>query len=257
MTDTAPPTLNGDTALTRAGAALFPLLMALALTVIVAIAIRAADVAGLAMAEMWRDLVLPAPHALAVPGAIGALGAAGVPPAAQTTLGPVIAALGAAAALSAIYAGLVRLQLLDDIRDTPLALGLVARDLPFLVAGLVFMALYASLADGLARAAGLAVPPAPTDPLTVLALVLVVPLAQELLLRGGLMPSLERHTGLAASIVLTALAGLPAVTPVPELIALALVPQLFFGWMAWSCRSLGAAAVLHAAYILIRFALAG
>lgn len=249
MTDTAPPTLTGDTALTRAGAALFPLLIAFGLTIVVAIAIRAGDVAGLAMAEMWRDLVLPAPPLAPHPALTAAT--------AQTALGPVIAALGVAAALSAIYAVLVRLRLLDDIRDTPLALGLVARDVPFLAAGLVFMALYASLADGLARAAGLAVPPAPTDPLTVLALVLVVPLAQELLLRGGLMPSLERQTGMAASIVLTALAGLPAVSPVPELIALALVPQLFFGWMAWSCRSLGAAAVLHAAYVLIRFALAG
>lgn len=242
MTDTAPPALGTGSAprTGRDGATLFPLLITLALTAVVAAAIRGADIVGFAMAGLWGDIV----H--------------GVPSGGDPThLGPVVATLGTTAALCAIYAGLVRLRLLDDVRETPLALGLVGRDLPFLVAGLVFVALYASLADGLTRAAGLAVPPAPTHPLTLLCAILVLPLALELVLRGSLLPSLERQTGTAAAIVLTALAGLPATSPVPELIALALVPQLFFGWMAWSCRSLGSAAVLHAAYIALRLVLAG
>ncbi|MBP0649816.1 ROK family protein, partial [Mycobacterium tuberculosis] len=50
-------------------------------------------------------------------------------------------------------------------------------------------------ADGLARASGIVLPPAPRDPIRLLCLILVAPLAQELVLRGGLMPTIERLAG--------------------------------------------------------------
>jgi membrane protease YdiL (CAAX protease family) len=231
-----------DDTRSSASAGLLPLLNALALTAIAAVTIRGADVAGPALARMWAEIV-------------GVSGRA-----APSELAPLVAGLGTAAVIAATYAVLVRLRLADDVRETPLALGIVGRDVPFLLAGLVFVALYASLADGLARAGGVLIATAaqaPNNAATLLGLVLVVPLSQELLLRGGLLPSLERRVGTAAAIVLSSLAGLAATPPVAELTALALVPHLFFGWMAWSCRSLGAAAVLHATYIFIRLYLVG
>ncbi|MBP0574883.1 CPBP family intramembrane metalloprotease, partial [Mycobacterium tuberculosis] len=86
------------------------------------------------------------------------------------------------------------------------------------------------LADGLARASGIVLPPAPRDPIRLLCLILVAPLAQELVLRGGLMPTIERLAGASAAIVASALAGLAATPATPELTVLAAVPHLFFGW---------------------------
>jgi membrane protease YdiL (CAAX protease family) len=236
MSDTL-PTPSAPPAAGLAAAA--PFFAALAATAATALAIRLVDRAGPTLAGLWTDVVRAA-----VPGA-------------PASLGPVVAALGATAALTTAYAALRRLDLVDDIRRTPLALGIVGRDVPFLLAGLLFVALYASLADGLARAAGLRLVPPTADPLALLGMILVLPIAEELLLRGALLPGIERRIGAASAIVLSALASLPAVSPVPELVLLALVPQLFFGWMAWSCRSLGAAAVLHATYVFIRLHLAG
>jgi membrane protease YdiL (CAAX protease family) len=215
------------------------LLRALGLAAFAAVAMKLASLAAVAMATAWAGVVFP------------------VPTVGQTVLGPAIGALTTAGCLLLANALALRLGLFDDIRRTPLALGIVGRDLPFLFAGIVFVTLYASLADGLIRAAGLPVPRVASDPLTLLAVALLVPIAEEMLLRGALMPTLERLTGTAAAIVLSALPALAALPPAPEHLMLALVPHLFVGWMAWSCRSLGAGVVLHVAYVGIRLHLAG
>jgi hypothetical protein len=212
--------------------ALASFVTSIALVALVAAAIRLSDLAGATLAALWRAWMATDTATLSASGA---------------------AVLTTAAVLGSMYVALRKLELID----MTLGLGIGCNSMPFLLAGLVFVALLASLADGITRAAGVIITRAPVDTLVLFGEVLVLPLAQELLLHGALMPCVGRKLGAVAAVVLTALAGLPAAAPVPEVAGLALGLQLFFGWMAWSCRSLGAAALMHATYIVIRLALAG
>jgi membrane protease YdiL (CAAX protease family) len=176
---------------------------------------------------------------------------------APTALGPLIGSLGMALILVVAFVLLVHVGLFDDPDKSDLTIGIVGRDMPFLLAGLLFIALYASLADATLRAVGLPPAPAVREGGVLLGTLLVVPIVQEMLLRGGLMPTLARRLGASAAIILTAVPPLVVAIPSPTIIALSVGPQLLFGWTAWTCRSLGAAVILHVAFVTVRLALAG
>ncbi|MBR7508582.1 hypothetical protein KC216_22235, partial [Mycobacterium tuberculosis] len=71
-----------------------------------ALAIRIADGSGVAVARLWGDLVYPSSFG------------------APTLLGPAIAVLADAAFLVAFYAMALKVRGLDDLRETPVALGI-------------------------------------------------------------------------------------------------------------------------------------
>jgi membrane protease YdiL (CAAX protease family) len=176
---------------------------------------------------------------------------------APTALGPLIGSLGMALILVLAFVLLVHLGLFDDPDNSDVTIGISGRDMPFLLAGLLFIAIYASLADATLRAVGAPPVSSPRSGGVLLGTLLVVPIVQEMLLRGGLLPTLERRLGTSAAIILAAIPPLVVALPSPTVIALSIGPQLLFGWTAWTCRSLGAAVILHVTFVTVRLALAG